>query len=163
MINFKGKKILITGATGGIGHALVKKFLSLEGTVLATGTNTEKLDALKKEFPNINVLKFDISQHSKIGEFIENVSSQLVGLDILVNNAGISMRALFSDLDIFCPSFVHQPCAKILFGSSTFAAIRKAGQYTAWKRKMSFPTICIAGQNFLNFSFSVSGYPNDVR
>ena len=38
MINFKGKKILITGATGGIGNALVKKFLSLDGTVLATGT-----------------------------------------------------------------------------------------------------------------------------
>ena len=94
MINFKGKKILITGATGGIGYALVKKFLSLDGTVLATGTNTEKLDALKKEFPNINVLKFDISQHSKIGEFIENVSSQLVGLDILVNNAGITMDNL---------------------------------------------------------------------
>ena len=94
MINFKGKKILITGATGGIGHALVKKYLSLEGTVLATGTNTEKLDALKKEFPNINVLKFDISQHSKIEEFIENVFSQLTGLDILVNNAGITMDNL---------------------------------------------------------------------
>ena len=94
MINFKGKKILITGATGGIGHALVKKFLSLEGTVLATGTNTEKLDRLKKEFPNINVLKFDISEHSKIEEFIENVSSQLVGLDILINNAGITMDNL---------------------------------------------------------------------
>ena len=44
MINFKGKKILITGATGGIGKALVKKFLSLDGTILATGTNTEKLN-----------------------------------------------------------------------------------------------------------------------
>ena len=94
MINFKGKKILITGATGGIGNALVKKFLSLDGTVLATGTNTEKLDSLKKEFPNINVLKFDISDHPKIEEFIENVSSQLVGLDVLVNNAGITMDNL---------------------------------------------------------------------
>ena len=91
MINFKGKKILITGATGGIGGALVKKFVSLEGSVLATGTNTEKLDALKKDFPNINILKFDISDHKKIEEFIENVSSQLTGLDILVNNAGINM------------------------------------------------------------------------
>ena len=90
MINFKNKKILVTGATGGIGKALVQKFVSLEGNVLATGTKTEKLDALKKEFPNINVLKFDISDHSKIEEFIENVSSQLVGLDILVNNAGIN-------------------------------------------------------------------------
>jgi len=90
MINFKDKKILITGATGGIGKALVKKFLSLDGNVLATGTNIEKLDSLKKEFPKINILKFDISDHSKIEEFIENVSSQLTGLDILVNNAGIN-------------------------------------------------------------------------
>ena len=94
MINFKDKKILITGATGGIGKALVKKFLSLEGNVLATGTKIEKLDALKKEFPKINVLKFDISEHSKIEEFIENVSSQLTGLDVLVNNAGIKMDNL---------------------------------------------------------------------
>ena len=94
MINFKNKKILVTGATGGIGKALVQKFVSLEGNVLATGTKTEKLDDLKKEFPNINVLKFDISNHSKIEEFIENVSSQLVGLDILVNNAGINMDNL---------------------------------------------------------------------
>ena len=84
MINFKGKKILITGATGGIGHALVKKFVSLEGNILATGTKIEKLD----------VLKFDISNHSKIEEFIENVSSQLTGLDILINNAGINMDNL---------------------------------------------------------------------
>ena len=94
MINFKDKKILITGATGGIGKALVKKFLSLEGNVLATGTKIEKLDALKKEFPKINVLKFDISEHSKIEEFIENVSSQLTGLDVLINNAGINMDNL---------------------------------------------------------------------
>jgi len=94
MINFKGKKILITGATGGIGNALVKKFLSLDGTVLATGTNTEKLDLLKKKFPNISVLKFDISDHLKIEDFIENVTSQLVGLDVLVNNAGITMDNL---------------------------------------------------------------------
>ncbi len=90
MINFKNKKILITGATGGIGNALVKKFISLEGNVLATGTNTDKLDDLKKNFPNIKVKKFDISEHSRIEEFIENVSLELGGLDILINNAGVN-------------------------------------------------------------------------
>ena len=94
MINFKDKKILITGATGGIGKALVKKFLSLDGNVLATGTKIEKLDSLKKNFPKVNTLKFDISEHSKIEEFVDNVSSQLGGLDVLVNNAGINMDNL---------------------------------------------------------------------
>ena len=94
MIDFKDKKILITGATGGIGHALVKKFVSLNANVLGTGTKTEKLDSLKNEFPKINILKFDISEHSKIEEFVENVCSQLVGLDVLINNAGINMDNL---------------------------------------------------------------------
>ena len=50
MINFKNKKILVTGASGGIGREIVKKFDSLEGSIVATGTNTEKLDLLKKDF-----------------------------------------------------------------------------------------------------------------
>ena len=94
MISFKNKKILVTGATGGIGRNIVKKFISLEGNVLATGTNIEKLDLLKKDFPNVNVIKFDISDHPKIEEFIDNASTQLTGLDILINNAGTNVDNL---------------------------------------------------------------------
>ena len=94
MINFKNKKILVTGATGGIGRDIVKKFISLEGNVVATGTNIEKLDLLKKDFPKVNVIKFDISDHSKIEEFIDNASTQLTGLDILINNAGTNVDNL---------------------------------------------------------------------
>ena len=49
MMNLKNKKILITGATGGIGNTLVKKFLELGAEVLATGTNEEKLKKLKNK------------------------------------------------------------------------------------------------------------------
>ncbi len=94
MINFKNKKILVTGASGGIGREIVKKFDSLEGSIVATGTNTEKLDLLKKDFPNINIIKFDISNHSKIEEFIDNATMQLTGLDILINNAGTNVDNL---------------------------------------------------------------------
>jgi len=94
MINFKNKKILITGATGGIGNELVKKFISLDGEVLATGTKTEKLDLIKKNFPNAKVKRFDISDHSRIEEFIDNVTLELGGLDVLVNNAGMNMDNL---------------------------------------------------------------------
>ncbi len=94
MINFKDKKILITGASGGIGNALVKKFNSLSGKVLATGTKIEKLNSLKKQFPEVEISKFDLSEHSNIEEFIDNVSSKLSGLDIVINNAGINMDNL---------------------------------------------------------------------
>jgi len=94
MINFSNKKIIITGATGGIGNELVKKFVSLKGEVLATGTNGEKLEKLKKNYPSIETIKFDISKHSEIESFIEQASSKLNGLDILVNNAGITLDNL---------------------------------------------------------------------
>ena len=90
MINFKNKKILITGATGGIGEYLVKKFLSLDGNVIATGTNEKKLENLKNEFPNINAIQFDLSNHSEIESFVDNAFSKLNGIDVLVNNAGIT-------------------------------------------------------------------------
>jgi len=88
MIDFKNKNILITGASGSIGNELVKKFVSLGGNVLGSGTKSEKLDKIKKQYPNIKVKTFDISEHSRIEEFIDDVFLQLGGLDVLINNAG---------------------------------------------------------------------------
>ncbi len=94
MINFKNKNILITGATGGIGGELVKKFFSLGANIVATGTKVEKLDQIKKKYSNIKILKFDISEHSRIEEFVDNVVLELGSLDILINNAGTNMDNL---------------------------------------------------------------------
>ena len=94
MINFKNKNILVTGASGGIGKEIVKKFVSLGGNVLGTGTKTEKLDLLKKQYPTIKVKKFDMSEDSRIEEFIDNVNLELGGLDILINNAGMNIDNL---------------------------------------------------------------------
>ena len=94
MLNFNNKNILITGASGGIGKELVKKFVSLGANVLATGTKAEKLDLLKKTYPSIKVKKFDLAEDSRIEEFIDNVTLELGGLDILINNAGINVDNL---------------------------------------------------------------------
>ncbi len=91
MINLKNKKVLITGATGGIGKNIVEKFSSLGAKIFASGTNEEKLNNLKKNFPNIEIEKFKLDEHEKIENFIENVSKKLDGLDILINNAGITL------------------------------------------------------------------------
>ena len=89
-MSFKGKKILVTGATGGIGGAIVSNFLSLDATVLGTGTSGEKLDLLKSKYPALLTEQFDISKHDKIEEFIDKVHLSMDGLDILVNNAGLT-------------------------------------------------------------------------
>ena len=93
-MNLKTKKVLITGATGGIGNSLVEKFYNLGSTIVATGTNEEKLSNLKKKFPKIFIEKFKLDEHDKIEVFVENVEKKLEGLDILVNNAGITLDNL---------------------------------------------------------------------
>ena len=93
-MNFEKKRILITGATGGIGYCLIKKFYEKGAHIVATGTKEEKLKNIKIEFPNIIVEKFKLDEHNKIEDFIENVSNKIGGLDILINNAGLTLDNL---------------------------------------------------------------------
>ena len=90
-MSLKNKKVIITGATGGIGSSLVKKFIDSGSLVLATGTKEDKLSNLKNEFNNILTEKFNLSDHKNVEMFIENASNKLGGLDILINNAGITL------------------------------------------------------------------------
>ena len=95
MIDLKGKNIIVTGASGGIGNSIVKKLNQAGANVLATGTRIEKLEELNKNFEEIKILKFDIAQHNKIHEFIEDATNQLGGnLDCIINNAGITQDNL---------------------------------------------------------------------
>jgi 3-oxoacyl-[acyl-carrier protein] reductase len=95
MSNLEKKNIIVTGASGGIGNAIIKKLNEAGANILASGTRSEKLEELKKNFEGIKILKFDISQSDKIEEFIENATSELGGsLDGIVNNAGITQDNL---------------------------------------------------------------------
>ena len=93
-MNLKNKKILITGATGGIGNSLVEKFNSFGALIFATGTNEKKLEDLKNKFNNIYVEKLKLDEHDKIEKFIDNVAERMDGIDVLVNNAGINLDNL---------------------------------------------------------------------
>ena len=93
-MNLKNKKILITGATGGIGNNLVEKFYNLGANVIATGTKEDKLNSLKKKYQNIIIEKFHLNNHEDIEKFIEKADEKVNGLDVLVNNAGITLDNL---------------------------------------------------------------------
>ena len=91
MSSLKDKNIIVTGASGGIGNSIVERLNKNGANILATGTRIEKLEELKEKFNSIKILKFDISQHDKIEEFIENATKELGGsLDCIINNAGIT-------------------------------------------------------------------------
>ena len=91
MNSLKNKNIIVTGASGGIGNSIVQKLYDSGANVLATGTRIEKLEELKKNFNSIKILKFDISEHQKIEDFINYASEELGGsLNCIVNNAGIT-------------------------------------------------------------------------
>ena len=95
MSNLEKKNIIVTGASGGIGNAIIKKLYEAGANILASGTRIEKLEELKKNFEGIKILKFDISQSNKIEEFIENATNELDGsLNGIVNNAGITQDNL---------------------------------------------------------------------
>jgi 3-oxoacyl-[acyl-carrier protein] reductase len=95
MSNLENKNIIVTGASGGIGNSIIKKLNEAGANILASGTRIEKLEELKKNFKNIKILKFDISQSDKVEEFIENATNELGGsLDGIINNAGITQDNL---------------------------------------------------------------------
>ena len=95
MTDLKDKNIIITGASGGIGNSIVQKLCNSGANIIASGTNLEKLQELKKKFQNIKILKFDISQSEKVDEFVERATQELGGtLDCVVNNAGITQDNL---------------------------------------------------------------------
>ena len=91
MNDLKGKNIIVTGASGGIGNSIIEKLNQSGANILASGTRIEKLEELKGKYGNIKTLKFDISQSDKIEEFVENATKELGGsLDCIVNNAGVT-------------------------------------------------------------------------
>ena len=95
MINLKNLNIILTGATGVIGNSILDKLILGGSNVLATGTNEQKLKIIQDKYKNLNVLKFDISDHNNIDKFIDDCNKILSNkIDVLINNAGITFDNL---------------------------------------------------------------------
>lgn len=104
MKNLKGKVIVITGASSGIGLACSKAFAQAGLKVVMAARNPEKLaeaaNAVKAITPDVLTVPTDVSVEDDCRNLIEQAVARFGGIDIMLNNAGISMRALFKDLDL---------------------------------------------------------------
>jgi NAD(P)-dependent dehydrogenase (short-subunit alcohol dehydrogenase family) len=80
---FKGKRVLITGGTKGVGAATVQRF-QMSGALVATTARTSP----SKNDPSLLFVKSDLSTPSGVAEVIERIEREWGGIDVLVNNLG---------------------------------------------------------------------------
>lgn len=95
MFNLKDKKVLIVGATGGIGSSLSRSFANA-GAILGLATKDE--DALKKLSDELDAKSYsyviDLCDLKGLEDFIEKADEEMGGVDIMLCNAGITKDSL---------------------------------------------------------------------
>lgn len=95
MFGLKGKKALITGASGGLGAEIARALHQQGAHVAISGTKREKLEELAHELQDrVSVIPCDLSSAESVQSLIPEAEAALGGLDILVNNAGLTQDGL---------------------------------------------------------------------
>jgi NAD(P)-dependent dehydrogenase (short-subunit alcohol dehydrogenase family) len=97
-VSLQGKRILITGATSGLGLAMARALLSAGARVAIGGRTKFKLDRAFEELSAVShellALDLDVRDEKSIGASLAVLAESWSGLDVLVNNAGIGMRSV---------------------------------------------------------------------
>lgn len=101
---FKGKVVIVTGASSGIGESISREFSSIGSKVVLAARSEEKLSRIVEEINAENgdsfFVKTDVTSEEECRRLIFKTVEKYGGIDILVNNAGVSMRAAFKDVDL---------------------------------------------------------------
>ena len=96
MFDLKGKKALITGATGGIGGEIAKTLNEAGAEIGISGTRLESLKALAETLGDqTHIFACNLNDPLAIADLLKAVSEKMGGIDILINNAGITRDNLF--------------------------------------------------------------------
>lgn len=96
MIDLNGKKVLVTGASGGIGRAIAMELSSSGADLCLTGRNKSELENLQKIIGgNCQIIISDLSNSEGISSLTDQAQDIMGQIDILVNNAGITKDNLF--------------------------------------------------------------------
>lgn len=98
----KGKVVIITGASSGIGRALAYEFALWDCKLVLAARRIEMLKIIKEELAPAEVLlqQTDVSIENDCKRLINAAVDRFGKIDILINNAGISMRAIFEDVEL---------------------------------------------------------------
>ena len=96
MFTLNHRKVLVTGATGGLGEAIARAFHAQGAVVAISGRRTDKLEELKASLGHdrVHVLAADLAEIETLAPLVDRAVEAMDGLDVLVNNAGITKDGL---------------------------------------------------------------------
>lgn len=101
---FRDKVVIVTGASSGIGRAIAWEFARQGSRVMLAARSEERLAVLQREITEAGLEAImcvtDVTSEEECRKMVAMTVEKYGTVDILINNAGISMRALFSDVDL---------------------------------------------------------------
>lgn len=104
MTKIDGKRVIVTGASAGIGYETAKLFAAKGAKVVAVARRGERLERLAQECQGlageVMPLVADLSKESEARRMVWEGAEKLGGLDILINNAGVSMVGEVAEADM---------------------------------------------------------------
>src|SRR5256885_13992344 len=92
LMNLKGRTVLITGGSAGIGLAFALKFLELGNQVIVTGRRQAVLDQVKANYPKLHTIQSDVANPVQIAALAARVKADFPKLDVLMSNAGVMIH-----------------------------------------------------------------------
>lgn len=149
MKRLDGKTAVVTGASSGIGRAIVERFIAEGAKVFAFARNAEALKALEAAYPGqVTAVSGDVTSQEDLKQLVDTVAKQAGAIDILVPNAGIARVVSFDDST--AAAFSEQFSVN-LFGAAETARlfvphIRKGGSIqfiTTFLTQVGFPGLAI--------------------
>ena len=103
-MNYKDKTVIVTGASSGIGEALVRVLFDRGANVVMGARSEDKLKnivhSIDRTEERVAYIATDVSVESDCKGLVELAVTKFGGVDVLICNAGISMRAIFDDVDL---------------------------------------------------------------
>lgn len=97
MFDYKGKVVLVSGASSGLGAQMAKGFAKQGATLIITARRVEKLEQVAEEIRTYGVdcypIKCDVTDVESIKTMVEEVKSKTGKVDVLVNCAGSAKNA----------------------------------------------------------------------
>lgn len=174
--SLKGRVVLITGASSGLGESLARVFYKYGCKVILCARRTEELNRVKEELIKSDianeyepiVIKLDLSDISSLPSKVAEILKITKSIDILINNGGITSRSSILDTNIdvdkkimevnyfgtvaltkaILPSMIKQKSGNIAFMSSVqgFIAIPERSSYSASKHAMQAFADCLRAE-----------------